>query len=203
LDLQDRILEKADEICRKVGFRSMTLDEISSQLSISKKTIYQYFKDKDALVDAIMASEIERAKVDCNEACAISDNALHEFMLAIEKMTNHMKDTNPILVHDLQKFHHNTFDKFLNMKNDFFATIISNNLKRGIEEGYYMANINVDILSKFRLESMLMPFNQELFPSSHYNFITIAKVISSHFLQGILTDKGRKIIEKYKQLEYA
>jgi TetR/AcrR family transcriptional regulator, cholesterol catabolism regulator len=199
LELRDRILGKADEICRKVGFRSMTLDEISSQLSISKKTIYQYFDDKDGLVDAIMDSEIERAMVDCNEACAISDNAPHEFILAVEKMTNHMKDTNPILVHDLQKFHHKTFDKFLNMKNDFFTKIISNNLKRGIDEGYYMANINVDILSKIRLESMMMPFNQQLFPSSQYNFITIARVISFHFLQGIMTDKGRQLIEKYNK----
>jgi TetR/AcrR family transcriptional regulator, cholesterol catabolism regulator len=199
LELRERILKKADEICRKVGFRAMTLDEISSQLSISKKTIYQYFQDKDDMVDAIIASEIEQSMSECNVACDNCENAIHEFMMAIEMMTTHMNDTNPILVHDLQKFHHKTFTKLLNMKEKFYANIISDNLQRGIAEGYYMSDINVEVLTKIRLETMMMPFNQDIFPSSKFDFITTSKVISFHFLNGIVTDKGRKLIEKYNK----
>jgi len=53
MEIQERIRQKADELFRRYGIRSVTMDEIATQLGMSKKTIYQYYTDKDQLVDAV------------------------------------------------------------------------------------------------------------------------------------------------------
>ena len=59
MEVQDRIKQRADELFRRYGIRSVTMDEIAAQLGISKKTIYQYYTDKDQLVDAVTEDEIK------------------------------------------------------------------------------------------------------------------------------------------------
>ena len=66
MENKERILEKA-QACSCVGIRSITMDEIAAQLGISKKTIYQFFTDKDAMVEAVVNEETERNEEDCRE----------------------------------------------------------------------------------------------------------------------------------------
>ncbi len=197
MEIKDRILSKADTICRKIGFRAMTLDFIATDLGISKKTIYQYFKDKDELVDSIMNLEIENTKNDCLVCQDASENAVDEFFLMLEAMAQDMKDTNPIILHDLQKFHFSTFTKLMNLKKEFFYDLISTNLKRGIEEGLFLTELDIDVLTKLRMESMFLFLQQEVFPTDQYDFLKVNEIITKHFLYGILTDKGRQILSKY------
>jgi AcrR family transcriptional regulator len=176
----------------------MTMDDIASQLSISKKTIYLYFADKDALVDAIMDIEINKSKSDCIECSNRSENAIHEIILSLESMSKDMSDTNPIVLHDLQKFYYPTFLKLVNLKNQFFAKIISDNLYRGIKEGYYEEDINVDVLTKMRIETIMLPLQQDIFPTDKFDFIKVNEIIIMHFIKGIVTERGRKLLAKYK-----
>jgi AcrR family transcriptional regulator len=65
MEIQDRIRQKADELFRRYGIRSVTMDEIATQLGMSKKTIYQYYTDKDQLVDAVAIDEIQFSQECC------------------------------------------------------------------------------------------------------------------------------------------
>jgi hypothetical protein len=78
--------------------------------------------------------------------------------------------------------------------------IIAKNLKRGIEEKLYRSDINIDVLTKFRLESIFMAFDQKVFPSNKYDLVTTTSVLIEHFLYGIVTEKGFKLINKYKNI---
>jgi TetR/AcrR family transcriptional regulator, cholesterol catabolism regulator len=77
--------------------------------------------------------------------------------------------------------------------------MIRTNLERGIEEGLYRPEINVDVIAKLRLEGVMAAFNQELFPSNKYNLATLNKEIMEHFLFGVSSLKGYKLILKYQQ----
>lgn len=197
MEIRNKILFKADEICRKVGFRAMTLDDIASKLNISKKTIYQYFEDKDALVDAIMDIEVTNTKTECLAIMEIAENAIDEIFRSIEFMTKDLNEMNPIILHDLYKFYPNAYQKVEMLKNTFFYDIIANNLKKGIKEGYYRKNINVDILTKMRLQTLMLGFEQNIFPSISYNIVDVNKEILMHFLHGIASEKGQKLINEY------
>jgi hypothetical protein len=73
-----------------------------------------------------------------------------------------------------------------------------NNLKRGIAENVYKEDINIDILSRFRVSSIFLIFNPEVFPSLKYNLTETFWEITANFLHGLVTVKGNKLIDKYK-----
>jgi hypothetical protein len=177
----------------------MTMDDLALKLGISKKTLYQYYADKEAIVDAIINDEIISCQQDCSICSDIAVDAVDEIFLTLEMITQDLKDLNPILLHDLQKYFPAISKKFMDFKDRYFYEVISNNLKRGIKEGLYRKEINIDVLTKFRLESVFISFNQEVFPSNKYNLAIVTREILEHFLYGIVTEKGHELILKYKK----
>ncbi len=199
MDLKDRILHKSLELFTKYGFRAVTMDEICQQIGISKKTLYQFYTDKDALIDECMEMDMVNGKSDCTIATEMSENAVDEIFITLEFITQEFKDLNPIVMHDLKKFYPATFEKLNNHINHFYYTIIYNNLQKGINEGFYRKNLDLDILTKFRLSVILMGFDQNIYPSEKYNLVKVTEVLLDHFLYGIVTEEGLKLINEYKK----
>ena len=198
METKERIIEQAKNLFLKLGIRSVSMDDICSHLAISKKTLYQYVADKDELVDMVLQGQISGMQAETMECCTESDNAIQEVIKTMEMLVKHFTSMNPVVLFDLQKFHLNAFNKFKDHKYQFTLEIISNNLKRGIAEGLYRSDINVDILSKFRLESLEIAFNVEVFPTNRYNLVEVSIAIIENFLYGLATEKGFALIEQYK-----
>ena len=199
MEIQERIRQKADELFRRYGIRSVTMDEIATQLGMSKKTIYQYFTDKDQLVDAVAVDEIRFSQESCLKDAAVSANAIEEIFRVMEFVDVMFRNMNPSMLHDLEKYHPLGYKKFLEHKNKFLYEMIRNNIERGITEELYRPEIDVEIMSRYRLESMMLLFNNQLFPTSKFNLVKLHQEILEHFLYGLATMKGYKLILKYKQ----
>ncbi|MEJ7677367.1 MAG: hypothetical protein WKG06_05730 [Segetibacter sp.] len=73
------------------------------------------------------------------------------------------------------------------------------NLKKGIEEGFFRHELNIDVITKFRIETMFIPFNQDVFPYGKYNLAEVEIETLELYLYGISTIEGQKLIKKYKQ----
>lgn len=198
MDPKERIQAKAHEIFLRLGIRSVSMDDIAVQLGISKKTIYQYFEDKDALVDAIIAQEIHCMENDCLATAGKAKDAIHEILITLEQTLEQFSQMNPIVLHDLHKFHPASFQRIKQHKQEFLLSMISNNLKRGIGEGLFRPELDVDIMSRFRLESMMLAFNVDLFPSKQYSLVKITQQLIEHFVYGIATVKGHALIDTYR-----
>jgi hypothetical protein len=84
-------------------------------------------------------------------------------------------------------------------KNKFLLQIIRRNLEWGVKEGLYRPEIDVEVLCRFRLESMMIAFNMDLYPPSKFNLAEVTKEIIEHFVFGIASLKGYKLILKYQQ----
>jgi len=181
----------------RYGFRSVTMDEIAGQTGISKKTLYQFFEDKDALVEAVMRSELDYMQTQCTKQMKEAENAIEEIFLDMDAMEIVMDAMNPQIVFDLEKFYPKTFEKFKKHKNNFLLDVIKKNLERGIEEEVYRNDFDVDIIARFRLESAFLIFNPELFPHIKYSLNKVSTEIYYHYLHGIATPKGKKLIDKY------
>jgi AcrR family transcriptional regulator len=198
MEIRDRIKSKADELFMRYGIRSVSMDDIAAHLGMSKKTIYQYFSDKDELVDAVVQEDIKEIQHDCNTCTADARDAVEEIFLTMERIVEQFRNMNPMVIYDLEKFHFRSYKKFMEHKNRFLLEIIRNNLEKGIAEGLYRPEINADVMAKFRLESMMMPFNIDLFPPTRYNLADVTKEIIVHFLYGIASLKGYQLILKYQ-----
>jgi AcrR family transcriptional regulator len=199
LNLTQRIQEKAHELYRKFGLRSVTMDEIAASLGISKKTIYTFFADKDALVDAVILSELELNQLQCDKDKAKATNAIHEVFLALEMMEKTFADMNPSLINDLKKYHPKSYEKFETFKNKYLYNIIKTNIERGIAEALYRPDIHVELMTIHRLESMMMVFNLDLLFTKNFKLAEIHEQLVCHFLYGIASLKGNKLITKYSE----
>ena len=199
MEVQERIMLKADELFRRYGIRSVTMDEIANQLGMSKKTIYQYYTDKDQLVDAVAEKEISFSQESCLKDMAASSNAIDEIFRVMAFVEVMFRNMNPAMLYDLEKYHPAGYRKFLQHKNIFLSDMIKRNLERGIREELYRPEINIEVLTRLRLENMMLGFNTEVFSPSKFNLAELQQELIEHFLYGVATLKGYKLIIKYKQ----
>ncbi|MBO9570877.1 MAG: TetR/AcrR family transcriptional regulator [Chitinophagaceae bacterium] len=197
--MKERIQDKAKDLFHRYGFKSVTMDEIASQLGVSKKTIYQYYSDKDELVEAVIRHLTSFSRQLCDQSRASSKDAVHELFLAMDIVQQILADMNPSMMYDLQRSHPNAYNVFLDFRNKYLQDMIISNLKKGIEEGLYRPDINTEIFAKMRLEGLMLGFNQDIFPPSKFNLAEAQKITIEHFLFGVATLKGYHLILKYKE----
>jgi len=200
LEVKDYIIQESDKLFCQYGFKSVTMDDIAKHLGMSKKTIYQHFKDKDELVNILIKDKL--SVQDCNMGLSAKNarDAVEEIFFAIDNMHELLTGMNPKLFYDLQKYHPKAWLYFKNFREKKLGKVISENLERGVKEGFYRKEIKIDILAQMRLAQVDIIFNQH----DHYttNKYTIAQVmieLTEHFLQGICNQKGIEQINQYKQ----
>ena len=143
--------------------------------------------------------EINRNKTECLGHKQKSENALHEIFLAMDMVKEMLSHMNPSVIFDLEKYHPAAFKKFNDHKNKFMYAIIRENLELGKKEGLYREDIQTDILARYRLVSMFIIFNHDMFPLGKHSLANLIEEITDNFIHGIATAKGQKLIQKYKQ----
>ncbi len=190
---------KAEELFMQYGIRSVSMDDIANNLGMSKKTLYQYYADKDELVDAVVDGHIKEIQTDCAACKDTAKDAVHEIFITMEMIMEEFVNMNPMLLYDLEKFHFRSYQRFKEHKDKFLARIIRDNIEWGIKDELYRPDINVDVMCKFRLESMMFPFNVSVFPPGKYNLAETTGIIIEHFVYGLATIKGHKLIQKYNE----
>lgn len=189
-DIKERIRVAAHELVMKYGVRSVSMDDIAAHLGMSKKTIYLYYKDKDELVEAIISAEIQRTQYLCERDQHVAENAVHEIILAMDMVVEIFKAMNPSLLFDLHKYHLQAFQKFNEHKNTYLFKIMKENLKRGIREKLYRPEINIDIMARFRVESVFIPLNADFHVGIKSSLVEAEEQLIVHFLFGLVTAKG-------------
>jgi TetR/AcrR family transcriptional regulator, cholesterol catabolism regulator len=198
-DTKVRIQKAAHDLVMQYGIRSVSMDDIAANLGMSKKTIYQYFKDKDELVEAVVDEVITTNQCACQQDIDKSENAVHEIFLVMEMMAEMFKTMNPSILHDMQKYHPTAFSKFKKHKNEFLYNVCTQNMLRGVQEELYRPELAVDILCRYRVETMFIPFNPEFQQSLKHSLAKIEEEILMHFLFGLVSQKGYKLIIRYRE----
>lgn len=198
MEPKERILAKANELFHRYGIRSVSMDDIAAQLGMSKKTLYQYYTDKDELVHAVFDVILATNRNNCLDCTKRGENAIHEVFLSFDIMEEMLKTMNPSVLFDMHKYHPSAYKKFDDFRNGFLYKIIRSNLDKGVKEELYREDIDTDILTRYRLHSVLLSFNPEVFPTVKTNAVYIEQQLIECFLYGLATPKGYKLIEKYK-----
>ena len=197
-DIKEKILKGTEELFMKYGVRSISMDDISRHLSVSKKTLYQHFADKDELVTLVSRGHLERSMKQYEELRENSRNPIEELAMISVCMKKDMEEINPGLLFDIQKFHPKAWKVWLDYKNEFIHDSVVRNLKQGMEDGHIRPEVNPEIIAKVRIELVQIAFNTEVFPTSQFRLSEVQAQIFDQFVYGLVTEKGRKLYEKYK-----
>jgi AcrR family transcriptional regulator len=197
--MKERILAGSQELFFRFGIRSITMDDIAKHLGISKKTIYQFFKDKDEVVLSLMKAKLEEDECDISKIQKDSKDIVNEIFSIMGRMSDMFSKINPTIFYDLQKYHPEVWKLFKDFKFKFILGIVEKTIIRGIKDKLVRSDVNPEILSRLRMEEIEMGFNPDVFPLDRFKLLEVQLAMTEHFLYGICTLKGYELIELYKK----
>ncbi len=203
MDKKDKILIKVCKMFRKYGIKSVTMDDIAHELSISKKTLYTHFKDKTELVKKSVKF--------------ISDSSYHSSMeQEFKQLKNAVEQLIYIYVtgykladeynfsyeYDLKKYYPDIYSEYRKKRRDKIYSGIYNNLKQGISEGYFNNDFNPEIIALIHTSKIECINDNSIIRDSKFDLKEIFKQMFYYHLRAISTSKGINFFnEKIKNLD--
>ena len=201
MDAKINILKGVDTLFMRFGLKSITMDDIANKLSMSKKTIYQYFKDKDALVSEFVSCFLQEQEKEMLKIRKESKDVIEELVKSSEYLKSKVCNVNPVVLLDLRKYHPNAWKIFQEHKTVFVQNHVSETLRNGVFDGYFRKNINVKIIARMRIEQIEMGYNPDIFPQEEFQSSDVQVQIFDHFVYGICTLKGHQLLNQYYKIE--
>lgn len=180
----------------KYGIRSVSMDDISTALGISKKTIYQYYESKDDLVgDCIMAyAHCQDEIIRCEET--FSEDAIEEMINIAKRLVVVLDNISDKVMFDLRKYYGPMWEAMNEMKTQSITTTLTNNLERGKSSGLYRADIKDKIIVKLYISMVNGVIENDFFEDQGFKRSNVYLQLLSYHMHGILTFEGIKIFEK-------
>jgi TetR/AcrR family transcriptional regulator, cholesterol catabolism regulator len=193
---QEKWLQRVAELFMRYGIKALTMDDVARELGISKKTLYQFVESKDDLVNKVMEIHLT---VECGRADVAakdSSDALDEMLLVIRENLGDMHRMKSNIMFELQKYHREAWEKIQSYQRGFLYDVVRKNLERGVAEGLYRDDFDVDIVAKLHLAQTFAIFDEAWFPKPPYNSATLFREAIMHYLHGVLSEKGRQELHK-------
>ena len=190
------ILEKASILFMRNGVRSVTMDDLAKDLSMSKKTFYKYFKNKNELVVKILEIKIEEDKQFCEECIENAENAIDELIQMSKFISMMFHDVPSSVFYDLSKYHPEAWKLLHEHKNNYVRNQISQNIERGKREGLYREKLNKDIISTVYIASMDAVFDGQSFIKTKLNLGDILIEIIRFQIRGMVNHNGLEYLKE-------
>src|SRR4051794_1731059 len=130
MPVKERIMETALRMFRMYGIKSVTMFDISRESGVSKKTVYEHFRDKEDLVHEGMSFLLNGHVEQFKDFRQHSANAIEELIRELEYMELLGKTVNPVMLYEVQKYHPGIWKSVEDFKTDCVLGSISENLKR-------------------------------------------------------------------------
>ncbi len=200
MDLQKKILKRSQELFFQYGIRSITMDDIAKDLGMSKKTIYQFFKDKDEIVHTLIREKCGSDLKYFEDLHKTAENVIDEMFAIMKHLGKIISEINPGLFYDLQKYHPHTWRLFQEFREQHIVKMVEETMTRGIRQGYIRSDINSKILARMRMAQVEIGFNPTIFPPDKFKIVEVQLAMLEHFFYGICTLKGHALVNKYKQI---
>ena len=202
-DKQEAVLDQALKLFMRHGIKSMTMDDVANHLHISKKTLYQFVTDKNDLVERAV-SRMHAAHTTCIDAiCAQGLNAIDEQYEIAKYLAGLLSQVHPSIHYDLEKYHPRAWEQFHAQKRSHIDSCLTRNMRKGITEGLYRDDLNVDIVAKLYMARFDVLFDGELFPVDKYSFADITWESFHYHINGIASPKGVQYLLKKMKKERA
>ncbi len=194
----EKILSASAELFSQYGFKTITMDDIARRAGISKKTLYQHFANKQEVVNESVVWYKNQMAENCGAILSGVENAIEAMVRMLAFFDTMHRKINPMALFEMQRFYPEAYNTFREMLVGRDVVMMRDNILQGIKEGLYRADINADLLARYRLETSLLILQPNLLVSDRNDLMSVALEIGEHFLYGIMNSKGEKQYQKYK-----
>lgn len=190
-----RILEKARDVSFTYGIRSMSMDDISRKLGISKSTLYKYVRNKTDLVDKILEFEREGFKMIFTDHDFEGINAIDILLTVSREVSENFINVTPSITFELKKYYPDLYQKHIEDRTNFIFEKIKINLKKGIAQGMYREDLSIELAARLYISRLLDLHNSELFPPEKFSFQTLFDFMFENWIRGVARPEGIQYFE--------
>jgi hypothetical protein len=194
--MKKKILLKATDMFLNLGFKSVTMDDIANGMGISKKTIYAHYQNKTKLVEECTNNLFEVISGGIDHICSLEKNPIKELYEIKKFVMMHLKDEKSSPQYQLQKYYPKIYEALKVREYEVMLVCVVDNIKRGLELGIYRPNLDVDFVSRIYYAGVFAIKDNALFPNKEFKMVTLEDYFLEYHLRGIVTPKGRKILNK-------
>jgi len=194
--MKEKILHKATDMFLNFGFKSVTMDDIANNMGISKKTIYAHYSNKTKLVEDCTNTLFDFISGGIDQICALEKNPILELYEIKKFVMMHLKDEKSSPQYQLQKYYPKIFEVLKVKEYEVMLVCVVDNIKRGLELGIYRPNLDVDFVSRIYYAGVFAIKDNALFPNKEFKMTVLEDYFLEYHLRGIVTPKGRKILNK-------
>jgi len=196
MEKENDILVKVAGLFRKYGIRSITMDDISRDAGISKKTLYQYVTEKTDLVNQVVDFELERANECFESVRSLGTNAISELFEVNRFMIEMMKRNSHSFEYDLKKYYPEAHQKILQRRRKGMYDSVLANLKRGKAEKLYRSELNEDLITRLQISRIENMYNDVIISIGDYSAENVFKEMFIYHIRGIANEAGIKFLEE-------
>ncbi|MFP9097704.1 TetR/AcrR family transcriptional regulator [Flavobacterium sp. RHBU_24] len=195
--LCDMIREKAGEMYFRLGFKGVTLDDIAQEMCISKKTIYQHYANKNELIAAVAGTLMQMIFTEIDTIAGSGYNAIEELFEIRKFLRKTIEDKYQLATFQLKKFFPEVSVKLNNSKFDRMQYCITNNLIKGIAEGLFRKDINIDFVSRIYFTGISGTKDTNIFPDELFSMDALHLLFLEYHLRAICTPEGITLLDNY------
>ena len=184
---------------RTYGIRAVTMDMLAGRLGISKRTIYEVFSDKDELLKGVLKWMAQKQREVMSKVFSESENVIEAIFKMLDLMSDHFQKMAPAFQMDMRRFHRDLVDNQEELHDLPYYSNNSEILLRGIKEGVFRDDINIEITNKCLLEFARMSNDNDVFPPDDFMNKDVIRNFYINYLRGISTQKGLDYINRYEK----
>lgn len=192
------ILDRIVELFYEYGIRNLNMDDISSHLKISKKTLYKYFKSKEDLVEHLFAYDFFRWNKRISEIKVHEINAIDILIQVSIFVYDEMGRLNPKLKFEMKKYYEPIFNRFMVVKQNYIFSHLSKNMLKGKAEGLYREDLDIELTAHLYIRNLLDLHSKDYSFGTEISFIQIFEVMFENHIRAIATPAGLAYFEKRK-----
>ncbi len=202
MEQRERIIEEATSQFFRYGIRNVRMDDIAAALGISKRTMYEMYKDKTDLVQTVLVVLSQQQEDKNRQLMEGSGNVIETIFVFMQEGIKVMNAINPVFFSDLKKFYYGVYSAVHNenVKSAYNITYVL--LHKGLEEGIFRKDISIPIVSKLFHEQMNLISEEKIFPRDQFDYTEVFRNLIINFMRGISTSKGIEIIDKMLENKY-
>lgn len=192
-ELRERIVVKAMESFRKSGIKSITMDDVAASLGISKRTLYEVYRDKETLLkECVLKSQREMTEF-LSHVLAKSTNVMEVILICYQRSIEDFHNTNKRFFEDIKKY-----PKIYEMMNNYRDRDSDSTVaffKMGVEQGIFRSDVNFAIVNLLVREQLDLLMNTDV--CKEYSFLEVYESIVFTYIRGISTERGARVLDDF------
>ena len=189
------ILQQVSDLYLKYGIKSVTMDDVSRELGVSKKTLYECFKDKNDLVKCFLDFHMQKIRI-VFEQEANEGNAIDHLMNINRIITKFLTDFNQSVHYDLQKYYPEIFKSLFEYKRVHMFNSVKENIIRGMKEGLYRADLKPELIAQIYVSRVEASLDVDFLRNKDYTSNELFTEMFIYHIRGIASKKGIEYFEK-------